>query len=75
MQTFTVYRRGERPDTHTDGTYNEPDVPQFEGVVFSDGTVAVRWLTAYRSVSVWSSLEDLEQVHGHPEYGSEWVWD
>jgi hypothetical protein len=56
---------------------NAPDEVQFEGVVFSDGTCAVRWLTAFRSTSVWDSWEDLEKVHGHPEYGTviEWLDD
>lgn len=74
MRTFTVFRRGDLSVTHDENQANAPDEPQFEGVVFSDGRVAVRWLTACRSVSVWDSLEDLAKIHGHPEYGSEWVW-
>jgi hypothetical protein len=30
----------------------------------------IRWLTAYRSHSVWACWEDFYQVHGHPEYGT-----
>lgn len=69
-----MYRRGPMPEHHKAETYNGPGEPQFEGVVFTDGTVAIRWLTTYRSVSVWTRLEDMMEVHGHPEYGSELVW-
>jgi hypothetical protein len=68
-----MYRRV-IPGTHDDNQANAPEEPQFEGVVFSDGRVAVRWLTAKRSVSVWDSLDDMLAIHGHPEYGSELVW-
>jgi hypothetical protein len=74
MKAFTMYRIAERPATHTEDQYNDPHLPQFEGVVFSDGTVSIRWLTAKRSTSFWASLEDLLAVHGHPEYGSIIVW-
>lgn len=36
-----------------------------EGVVFSDGTVAMRWLTMHTSTAVYDSLVDLEYIHGH----------
>ena len=74
MKTFTMYRHNTPTDTHNSDQVNPPDEPQFEGVVFSDGKVAVRWLTAKRSVSVWDSMEDLLAIHGHPEYGSVLVW-
>jgi hypothetical protein len=74
MKAFTMYRHDVPDDTHPYGTKNEPDEPQFEGVVFSDGTVAVRWVTDYRSVSIWDSMAVLLAVHGHPEYGSKLVW-
>jgi hypothetical protein len=75
MNRFTVYRRniGER-DTHNHLQKNADDAPQFEGVIFSDGTVAIRWLTACRSTSVWASIEDCLNIHGHPEYGTFIVW-
>jgi hypothetical protein len=47
---------------------------QFEGVVFSDGTVCLRWMTEHRSHSVWSSMDEMLAVHGHLEYGTEIVW-
>jgi len=74
VRTFTVYRRGTMPGTHGPQHANAPDEPQFEGVVFSGGKVAVHWLTACPSVSVWDSLDDMLAIHGHPEYGSEIVW-
>ncbi len=75
MRTFTMYRRADISDTHDENQANPPDQPQFEGVVFSDGRVAVRWLTPRPATSVWDSMEDMLAVHGHPEYGSELVWD
>jgi hypothetical protein len=69
-----MYRRGDLSATHTSAQANPASEPQFEGVVFSDGRVAVRWLTAYRSTSTWDSLDDLLTIHGHPEYDSELVW-
>ena len=36
-----------------------------EGVVFSDGTVAMRWLTRTRSTALYDNLEDLVEIHGH----------
>ena len=74
LRTFTMYRRSVPTDTHDENQRNAPDQPQFEGVLFSDGTVAVRWLTAKRSTSVWQSMDDMLAIHGHPEYGSELVW-
>ena len=74
MKTFTMYRRSMADAPHDANQKNAADEPQFEGVVFSDGRVAVRWLTAKRSVSVWDSLDDMLAIHGHPEYGSELVW-
>lgn len=74
MKAFTMYRRNMASAPHTAEQKNAPDQPQFEGVVFSDGSVAIRWLTAKRSTAVWSSMDDMLAIHGHPEYGSELVW-
>ena len=74
MRRFKVYRPAP-PEEHLEaGRANPPDEVQFEGIEFTDGRVAVRWLTEYRSLSVWDSLGDLEKVHGHPEYGTVWEW-
>jgi hypothetical protein len=74
IRRFEVLRPSPPAEYYEQGVTNPPDEAQFEGVVFSDGTVAVRWLTTYRSTSFWSSLADLECVHGHPEYGTVWNW-
>lgn len=75
MKRFTAYRRrlAER-GTHNEYQMNAASEPQFEGVVWSDGTVTLRWLTACKSHSVWASLGDMLRIHGHPEYGTEIVW-
>lgn len=46
----------------------------YEGVIFSDGTVVLRWLTEFRSHSVWKDWNSFYQVHGHPEYGTKIVF-
>lgn len=74
MKRFEVFRPNPPTDYQEKGHANPPDDVQFEGVVFTDGTVAVRWLTEFRSHSLWASLAELEQVHGHPEYGTQWRW-
>lgn len=75
MKRFTAYRRNlaER-GTHSPLQMNPADAPQFEGVVWTDGSVTIRWLTACRSTSVWASLEDMLNIHGHPEYGTVIEW-
>lgn len=75
IKRFTVFRRkADSLTTHNSDQKNAPSDPQFEGVIFTDGSVCVRWLTARKSHSVWSSLEDLLAIHGHPEYGTEIHW-
>lgn len=36
-----------------------------EGVVFTDGTVAMRWLSDLTSTAIYQSITDLESIHGH----------
>lgn len=79
MRTFTLYRRNREAVAmaHESEAYSVPgDEPTCEGVVFTDGTVAIRWLTPNRSTVVWSSLADFQAVHvdSHPTYGTEIVW-
>jgi hypothetical protein len=74
MRMFTMYRRAVPDATHNSDQKNPPDQAQFEGVQFSDGTVAIRWLTARGSTACWASMDDMLAIHGHPEYGSELVW-
>ncbi len=75
MKTFIMYRKNDISATHDANQANPPDEAQFEGVVFSDGKCAIRWLTAKRSVAVWDSFDDMMAIHGHPEYGSVIVWN
>jgi hypothetical protein len=75
VRTFKGYRPNP-PDQYADkGITNSGSEPDYEGVVFSDGTVVLRWRTAFRSHSVWDSWEDMFHVHGHPEYGTRIVFD
>lgn len=72
VRTFKLYR----PQKEADGvTYLPPEVSPLEGCVFSDGTLAVRWLTLNGSTAVWPSLVDFLVIHGHADYGSYIVWD
>ena len=36
-----------------------------QGVVFDDGTVTQRWLTANRSTALYASIADVIKIHGH----------
>jgi hypothetical protein len=36
-----------------------------EGAQFSTGKCVLSWVTKYRSVAVYDSLEELEAIHGH----------
>ena len=71
---FIGYRPSPPAEYYEQGAANPPDEPQYEGVLFTDGTVAIRWLTEYRSHSVWASYVDFYNIHGHPEYGTLIKW-
>lgn len=73
-RTFAGYRPEPPTEYVAKGITNAGGAPDYEGVVFSDGTVAVRWLTEHRSVSVWQNFAEFEAVHGHPEYGTRIEW-
>jgi hypothetical protein len=36
-----------------------------EGVMFHDGTAALRWRSQFKSTAVYQSITDLEAIHGH----------
>lgn len=74
MKTFMMYRREDISDTHDENQVNPADEPQFQGIEFDNGKVAICWLTNMSSISVWDSMDDMLAVHGHPEYGSELEW-
>lgn len=78
MKTFTVYRTKakELKSEFEQNNYRDGDLPQFEGVEFTDGHVAIRWLTETASVSFWDSMEAMSNVHiyAHPDYGTRVEW-
>jgi hypothetical protein len=69
-RTFTGFRPQPPEEYRDKGITNSGTSADYEGVIFSDGTVVIRWLTEFRSHSVWSGWRDFYQVHGHPEYGT-----
>lgn len=59
MQTFHLQR-----DEDITGVSGTGKVA--EGVVFSDGTVVLRWTAGeHHSTVQWGSLHDVEVIHGH----------
>ncbi len=70
IRTFTGYRPQPPAEYAEKGITNSGAAADYEGAIFSDGTVVIRWQTAYRSHSVWACWGDFYQVHGHPEYGT-----
>ena len=70
MRSFTVYRRGDLSETHDANQVNHKDQPQFEGVVFTDGTVAIRWMTACKSTAIFADFDTLMKIHGHTDQNS-----
>jgi len=74
MKTFTAFRPAIPDGTHNGDQMNPPDQPQYEGVVFTDGTCAIRWMTACRSTSIFASYAEMFRIHGHPDYGTRIVW-
>lgn len=74
MRVFRGYRPQPPQEYAGKGITNSGETPDYEGVVFADGTVVVRWLTEYRSHSVWADWNSFYQVHGHPEYGTVIKW-
>lgn len=74
MRRFIGFRTHPPDQYYVHGAANPPDQPQYEGVVFSDGTVVVRWLTACGSHAIWNDFESFYRIHGHPEYGTIIRW-
>jgi len=44
-----------------------------EGVQFTDGTVAIKWLTEKASTVIWANLDDAMSIHGH-DGATQVVW-
>ena len=75
MRTFTGFRPNP-PEEYKDlKITNSGETADYQGVIFDDGTVVLRWLTEFRSHSVWADWKSMYQVHGHPEYGTRIVFD
>lgn len=36
-----------------------------EGVVFTDGTCAMRWLSEHTSTAIYTDIEKVRYIHGH----------
>lgn len=36
-----------------------------EGVQFTDGTVAMRWRSAFKSTAVYDNMVTVDAIHGH----------
>lgn len=36
-----------------------------EGVIFTDGTVAMRWRTGTTSTAIYDGIADVVSIHGH----------
>lgn len=68
MRSFAGVRKQAPAEYVAGGLTNGPDAIDYQGVIFDDGSVAVRWLTQFRSTSVWSDWASFYHVHGHPEY-------
>jgi hypothetical protein len=75
MRTFRGFRPSPPEEYVSKQITNAGQKPDYEGVIFSDGTVVLRWLTDFRSHSVWADYVSFYQVHGHPEYGTVIVFD
>jgi hypothetical protein len=58
LRTFVIDRLADATGTSGTGFVAE-------GVVFSDGTVALRWRTARTSTAIYASIDDLMEIHGH----------
>jgi hypothetical protein len=59
MRTFTLERTEDVSGVSGVGTVAE-------GIEFSDGRVALRWIVGeHRSTVVWDSVESVEKIHGH----------
>lgn len=54
-----------RLDRHKDETGVSGTGCVAQGVIFYDGTVALRWLTEHKSTALYASLAELEAIHLH----------
>ena len=74
MRRFVIYRPNPPAHYVAQGYALPADQVQLEGIVFTDGSCVVHWMTATHSTSIFESFEAFMKVHGHPEYGTEVDW-
>lgn len=58
MRLFNLHRASDESGVSGTGIVSE-------GVEFTDGTCAMRWITATASTAFYSNLQDLLAIHGH----------
>lgn len=75
MRTFTGWRPSPPEEYRDKGITNNGRMADYQGVIFDDGTVVMRWLTEFKSHSVWPDWATMYRVHGHPEYGTIILFD
>lgn len=76
LKTFKGIRL-DPPETYLEkGISNGADSPDYEGVIFSDGTTVVRWRTLPElSIEIFATFDAFFKIHGHPEYMTHILWD
>ncbi|AZM47752.1 hypothetical protein DMB38_19955 [Streptomyces sp. WAC 06738] len=52
-------------DRHEDITGVSGEGTVAGGVIFPDGTVAMRWNTGTKSTAIYDSIDDVVAIHGH----------
>lgn len=63
MRLFNAYR-SMSVERQEKGLANHSEKPQFQGVVFDDGSVTVRWMTSVRSTHHYGSYRDFARIMG-----------
>ena len=58
MKTFELHRDADATGISGTGIVAE-------GVIFEDGTVALRWKTAHKSTTIYADIGTLRAIHGH----------
>ena len=58
MRLFDLYRKEDESGVSGTGLVAQ-------GVVFDDGSCVLRWKTKRKSTAFYSTLEELEAIHGH----------
>jgi hypothetical protein len=58
MRLFTLVRIEDVSGTSGTGVVAQ-------GVIFDNGWCALTWLTAHTSVAFYTSIEEVEAIHGH----------